>query len=150
MKTDAQLRKAATAAGILTEWQDVHGKTRAVGHETLRALLDVLGPAAPSTDQPPLLTAEAGASYAVPGASSKARAPDEPGYYPIKQGKRSFTLAVAPKRRTAAASADARRWGLSVQLYSLYRKGDGGIGSYGALRDFMRGSGEAGASAVAV
>src|SRR3954464_15522604 len=138
MKTDAQLRKAAKAAGILTEWQDVHGKTRAVGHETLRALLDVLGPAAPSTDQPPLITAEAGATYAVPGVSSKARAPDEPGYYPIEQGKRSFTLAVAPKHRTEP-SAGARRWGLALQLYSLYRKGDGGIGSYGALRDFMRG-----------
>lgn len=150
MKTDAQLRKAAKAAGILTEWQDVHGKTRAVGHETLRALLDALGTETRSAGDPPLITAEAGMTYTVPGMSSKAQAPQEPGYYPITKGKRSFTLAAAPKRRASKAVVDARGWGLSVQLYSLYRKGDGGIGTYGALRDFMRGSSEAGASAVAV
>jgi len=147
MKTDAQLRRAAKAAGILTEWQDVHGKTRAVGHETLRALLDILG-AEPTTDHPPLVTAEAGGAYAPPGTTSKARAPEKSGYYPITKGKRSFTLAVAPARRKSMG--EARGWGLSVQLYSLYRRGDGGIGTYGALRDFMRGSGEAGASTVAV
>jgi 4-alpha-glucanotransferase len=146
MRTDAQLRKAAKAAGILTEWQDVHGKTRAVGHETLRALLETLGTEA--TDDSPLITAEAGAVYTLPGVAAKARAPKEPGYYPITRGKRSFTLAVAPARGTRGG--ETRGWGLSVQLYSLYRKGDGGIGTYGALRDFMRGSGEAGASAVAV
>jgi 4-alpha-glucanotransferase len=150
MRTDAQLRKAAKAAGILTEWQDVHGKTRAVGHETLRALLGILGTEAPSTSEPPLITAEAGASYTVPGAAFRAHAPKDPGYYPIKRGKHTFTLAVAPSRRANKSIADARGWGLSVQLYSLYRKGDGGIGTYGALRDFMRGSGEAGAGTVAV
>jgi 4-alpha-glucanotransferase len=148
MKTDAQLRKAAKAAGILTEWQDVHGKTRAVGHETLRALMEILGTETQAAGAPPLITAEAGATYTVPGAAAKTRAPREPGYYPITRGKRSFTLAVAPARGTSTAGA--RGWGLSVQLYSLYRKGDGGIGTYGALRDFMRGSGAAGASAVAV
>lgn len=147
MRTDAQLRRAAKAAGILTEWLDVHGKTRAVGHETLRALLDILGAEAKATDAP-LITAEAGAAYTVPGAAAKARAPEKPGYYPITKGKRNFTLAVAPARRKS--KGEARGWGLSVQLYSLYRKGDGGIGTYGALRDFMRGSGEAGASTVAV
>jgi 4-alpha-glucanotransferase len=148
MKTDAQLRKAAKAAGILTEWQDVHGKTRSVGHETLRALLNTLGPEVHATDSPPLITAEAGAAYALPGTPSKRRAPDKPGYYEIAKGNRTVTLAVAPSR--PKSSGNARGWGLSVQLYSLYRKGDGGIGTYGALRDFMRGSGEAGASAAAV
>ncbi|GAB2177192.1 4-alpha-glucanotransferase [Dongia sp. agr-C8] len=147
MKTDAQLRKAARAAGILTEWQDVHGKTRAVGHETLRALLEVLGGEARSTAVP-LVTAEAGATYTVPGLSVKARAPEAPGYHLIRKGKRRFTLAVAPARQQGRG--EPRGWGLSVQLYALYRKGDGGIGTYGALRDFMRGSAEAGASAVAV
>jgi 4-alpha-glucanotransferase len=147
MKTDAQLRKAAKAAGILTEWQDVHGKTRAVGHETLRALLEILGPETGAREVP-LVTAEAGAAYMVPGRAAKAQAPQEPGYYPVTKGKRSFTLAVAPVRQQA--QGDARRWGLAVQLYSLYRKGDGGIGTYGALRDFLRGSAEAGAGTVAV
>ena len=147
MKTDAQLRRAAKAAGILTEWQDVHGKTRAVGHETLRALLEILAPETQSTEAP-LITAEAGAAYTVPGLAAKARAPEAPGYYPITKGKLRFTLAVAPARKKA--QGEARGWGLSVQLYSLYRKGDGGIGSYGALRDFMRGSAEVGASTVAV
>jgi 4-alpha-glucanotransferase len=147
MRTDAQLRRAAKAAGILTEWQDVHGKSRVVGHETLRALLEILGAEAKS-DEVPLVTAEAGAVYTVPGLAARGRAPQEPGYYPITRGKRSFTLAVAPARKQARG--DARGWGLSVQLYSLYRKGDGGIGTYGALRDFVRGSAEAGASTVAV
>ena len=147
MKTDAQLRRVAKAAGILTEWQDVHGKTRAVGHETLRALLEILAPETQSTEAP-LITAEAGAAYTIPGLAAKARAPDVPGYYPITKGKRRFTLAVAPAR--VKGRGDARGWGLSVQLYSLYRKADGGIGSYGALRDFTRGAAEAGASAVAV
>jgi 4-alpha-glucanotransferase len=147
MRTDAQLRRAAKAAGILTEWQDVHGKTRAVGHETLRALLEILG-AETKAAEAPLVTAEAGTSYTVPGLTAKARAPLEPGYYPITRGKRSFTLAVAPPREKGRG--EARGWGLSVQLYSLYRKGDGGIGTYGALRDFMRGSAEAGAGTIAV
>ncbi|WP_395014701.1 4-alpha-glucanotransferase [Dongia sp.] len=147
MKTDAQLRKAARAAGILTEWQDVHGRTRAVGHETLRSLLEILGSETKSAEVP-LITAEAGAAYAVPGLAAKARAPREPGYYPVTKGKRHFTLAVAPARQPGRAAA--RGWGLSVQLYALYRQGDGGIGSYGALRDFLRSSAEAGASAVAV
>jgi 4-alpha-glucanotransferase len=150
MKTDAQLRKAAKAAGILTEWQDVHGKTRIVAPDTVRALLESLGTSRKEAVDPPLITAEAGAAYKIPGAASKLRAPQEPGYYPITQGKRSFTLAVAPNRRAVKPRAKARDWGLAVQLYSLYRKGDGGIGSYGALRDFIRGSAEAGAGAVAV
>ena len=148
MKSDAQTLKAATAAGILTEWQDVDGKTRVVAQDTLRALLEILGPPMEASNDAPLITAEAGAAYRIAGASSKA--PEEPGYYPITQGKRSFTLAVAPKRRTGESRGDARHWGLAVQLYSLYRKGDGGIGTYGALRDFMRGSAEAGAGTVAV
>jgi 4-alpha-glucanotransferase len=147
MRTDAQLRRAAKAAGILTEWQDVHGKTRAVGHETLRALLEIMG-GETTANETPLVTAEAGAPYTVPGLKAKARAPLEPGYHPVTRGNRSFTLAVAPARKKGRS--DTRDWGLSVQLYSLYRKGDGGIGTYGALRDFMRGSAEAGAGAVAV
>jgi len=149
MRTDAQLQRAAKAAGILTEWEDAHGKLRSVGHETLRALLEILGTSEDAGD-PPLVTADAGAPYAVPGGKATARAPHEPGYYPVKRGKHSFTLAVAPKRRAQRSDGDARHWGISVQLYSLYRKGDGGIGTYGALRDFMRGSGAAGASTVAV
>jgi 4-alpha-glucanotransferase len=150
MRTDAQLRKAANAAGILTEWEDALGKTRVVGHDTLRALLDVLAAETKPVGDQPLVTAEAGMPYAVPGSAAQARAPEDPGYYPITRGKRSFTLAVAPKRRGGQARAAAPGWGLTVQLYSLYRKGDGGIGTYGALRDFMRGSAEAGAGAVAV
>lgn len=150
MKTDALLQRAAKAAGILTEWQDVHGRTRIIAPDTLRALLDILGTAPQVTGIPPLITAEAGQAYAIPGTAAKSQAPREPGYYERKQGKQSYTLAVAPARDAGSGKAGRRGWGLSVQLYSLYRKGDGGIGSYGALRDFMRGSAEAGAGAVAV
>ncbi len=174
MTTDAKLRKAAEAAGILTTWQDNDGRTHKVAPETLRVLLERLGSSVPADGGETLITAEARSPFTV-GVDAResapirltlerasvpvrlegrvtraglvALAPEEPGYYRLSLGKRSITLAVAPARREAA---QARRWGLSVQLYSLYRRGDGGIGSYGALRDFVRGSGDAGADALAV
>ena len=177
MTADAKLRRRARKAGILTEWEDYSGRTRVITPETLRALLTALGgDSAMGRDDGRLITAEAGAPFSVAAdrtpasplrltlegesrsrrleatatkAGLTARAPSVPGYHHLALGTRTFTLAVAPVRRGDRAARLPRRWGLSVQLYSLYRPGDGGIGSYAALRDFVRSSAEAGASAVA-
>jgi 4-alpha-glucanotransferase len=81
-----------------------------------------------------------------------ARAPQTPGYHRVAIGKREFTLAVAPRRARGKEEPESgsRSWGLSAQLYSLYRPGDGGIAGYTALRDLVASSAASGASAVAV
>jgi len=79
-------------------------------------------------------------------------APALPGYYLLEIGERQITLAVAPEHghRIEDACPGGRAWGLAVQLYSLKRTGDGGIGDYTALRDFAAGAAVAGADAIAI
>ncbi|WP_334187779.1 4-alpha-glucanotransferase [Noviherbaspirillum sp.] len=71
------------------------------------------------------------------------------------------TLAIAPPRcfgiadavagaSHAGQTADPRLWGLGVQLYSLRRNGDGGIGDFTGLVSFVRSAAGHGAAAVAI
>ena len=75
-----------------------------------------------------------------------------PGYHLLEIGTAQTTLAVAPSRTFSLADARARGrpWGLAVQLYSLRRNGDGGIGDFKALRRFVRSAAGHGAAAVAI
>ncbi len=75
-----------------------------------------------------------------------------PGYHLLEIGAAQTTLAVAPSRTFSLADAGAGRrpWGLAVQLYSLRRDGDGGIGDFSALRRFVRSAADHGAAAVAI
>jgi 4-alpha-glucanotransferase len=77
---------------------------------------------------------------------------DRPGYHLLDFGASPTVLAVAPPRcqgvRDLAPSG--RLWGLAVQLYALRRAGDGGIGDFAALRDFVTHAAAAGADAVAI
>lgn len=84
---------------------------------------------------------------------------DRAGYHRLHVGGEDITLAVAPQRcygvadalaDTSGMRADARLWGLGVQLYSLRRRGDGGIGDFTALSSLVRASAARGASAVAI
>jgi 4-alpha-glucanotransferase len=179
MSSDRETLRLAKAAGILVDWQDQLGRPRRASIETLRALLDVLGKAgAPNPSSiPALITTTAGESFRLPvdmrdasrawltlegnplatrlvtKADAKgliARAPQEPGYHRLAMGRREFTLAVAPRRAARSAAAAPRRWGLTAQLYSLYRPGDCGIAGYTALRDLVASSAASGASALAV
>ncbi|MCW8193907.1 4-alpha-glucanotransferase [Proteobacteria bacterium 005FR1] len=84
--------------------------------------------------------------------------PMEPGYYLLQLGKgrqpghRELWLAVAPPSCTSVpelTGTDAA-WGIGVQLYSLRRHGDGGVGDFTALRDFSVSMAGSGASAIAV
>ncbi|MGX0890063.1 4-alpha-glucanotransferase [Pseudomonas sp. ADAK2 TE3594] len=76
------------------------------------------------------------------------------GYQHVSIDDQSFTLAVAPQRcysvGDAVDSQNPRTWGLSVQLYSLRRPGDGGFGDTQALEDLARVAGERGAEALAI
>ncbi|HEX4260096.1 MAG TPA: 4-alpha-glucanotransferase [Acetobacteraceae bacterium] len=124
---------------------------------------------------PPLVTAVVGAPIALPIApdrfeivlddgtrrdgTAEARergaalpAIDRPGYHHLVIGDREATLAVAPATcfGTADIAPGRRLWGLSAQLYGLRREGDGGIGDFAALRDFVRAAARHGAAAVSV
>lgn len=77
---------------------------------------------------------------------------DTPGYHTLEAGGCSTTLAVAPTRCFGIADAvkeeEARLWALAVQLYSLHRKGDCGIGDFSGLSQFAVKAANAGASAL--
>lgn len=76
------------------------------------------------------------------------------GYHQLDIQGRSFTLAVAPPRcynlDDAVEAPPARCWGLSAQLYSLRRPGDGGYGDCLALEQLARSAAERGADALAI
>ncbi len=65
---------------------------------------------------------------------------------------REVQLAVAPQRCVSIAdmAAGRRRWGMAVQLYSLARAGDGGIGDTTALRALVCSAARHGADAIAL
>ncbi|MEB0076165.1 4-alpha-glucanotransferase [Pseudomonas sp. CCI3.2] len=81
-------------------------------------------------------------------------APGVVGYHLLLIDGQRLTIAVAPKTCFSMAMATEtptpRVWGLTVQLYSLRRQGDGGFGDTQALETFVRSAGERGADAVAI
>ena len=74
------------------------------------------------------------------------------GYHQVQIGDQLTTLAVAPGRcfTVSDAAPNQRPWGIAAQLYSLRRPGDGGLGDFGALRQFVESAGRTGAAAVAI
>ncbi|MDH0301010.1 MULTISPECIES: 4-alpha-glucanotransferase [unclassified Pseudomonas] len=87
---------------------------------------------------------------------AQARLPGELplGYHQLDIDGRTFTVAVAPPRCHAledrVEQPPPRCWGLSVQLYSLRRPGDGGYGDCLALAQLARSAAERGADALAI
>lgn len=85
---------------------------------------------------------------------------DRHGYHRLLVADETATLAVAPPRCFGVADAlaarcggppsDPRLWGLGVQLYSLRRPGDGGIGDFSGLAALVRAAAAHGASALAI
>lgn len=75
-----------------------------------------------------------------------------PGYHRLAFGDREITFAVAPARAPSITdvTGQSRAWGIAVQLYGLRRAGDGGLGDFAALADFVRSAAARGASAVAI
>jgi 4-alpha-glucanotransferase len=81
------------------------------------------------------------------------------GYHRLLVGNAVITLAIAPPRcfgivdalaASSQASNEPRLWGLGVQLYSLWRHGDGGIGDFSALSSLARSAAMQGAAALAI
>jgi 4-alpha-glucanotransferase len=118
---------------------------------------------------PPMLTADAGGTIHLPDGSyhltledsrviegavedGVLAVPDAPGYHRLAVGGQQIILAVAPPRgwTTEDAAPGRRLWGLAAQLYALRRVGDGGIGDFGSLAEFVRGAASHGAAAVAI
>lgn len=94
-----------------------------------------------------LLTGELDAEGRLPGI-------DAIGYHQLEIGTRSMTLAIAPQACPSVAELTgepgARIWGITAQLYSLRRPGDGGLGDTGALEVLIRQVAAQGADAVAI
>jgi 4-alpha-glucanotransferase len=76
----------------------------------------------------------------------------EPGYHRLNEGGREITVAVAPPRCVTPEdlAPTAHLFGLAVQLYSLRRLGDDGLGDTGALSDLVTSAAREGADAVAL
>ncbi len=75
-----------------------------------------------------------------------------PGYHRLRFADCEVQLAVAPRRCVSIGdvAGGSRRWGLAVQLYSLARDGDGGIGDTTALRGLLSAAARHDADAVAL
>jgi 4-alpha-glucanotransferase len=118
---------------------------------------------------PPMITADCGRPVRVPGESyhliledgreysgpvqdGMMPVPNVPGYHQLSVAGQQIVLAAAPQRGWTLAEAmpGERPWGLAVQLYALRRAGDGGIGDFGGLAEFVHGAAASGASAVAI
>ncbi len=173
--SDAALIEIAETVGLQPQWQDFRGQSHDVAPDALRAVLAALGLPAHSEHDiadalqlartgrsglPPLTSVWTGESVQLPGnwsvelenggrrgGEGECRI-DEPGYHRLHTKNGETTLAVAPRR--CYPPPDGRPWGIAAQLYGLRRKGDGGIGDFAALRDFVTGAARHGADAVAI
>ena len=74
------------------------------------------------------------------------------GYHRLRFANRDVSLAIAPVRclTIADVAQGEKLWGIAVQLYSLKRTGDGGIGDTKALRSFTQSAARHGAAAIAL
>lgn len=173
--SDDSLRALAEASGVLPRWRDVHDAEHDVAPDTLRLVLQAIGVGAAdaaAVEQslqhahdsgsrlPPLLTVTQRGSLSVPGAytveleggghveGNDVVQLDQIGYHRLHCGGQSITVAVAPHR--CHDLPPGRPWGIAVQLYGLRRDGDGGIGDFAGLAEFVRGAARHGADAVAI
>lgn len=172
MNEEAVLARARSA-GLAVDWTDAMGRPQRVRTESLRRLLDALDGVDAAASPPPLVTARLGQPIAIAGLDA-----DHPaelaledgevksvmvrdgalpgirrlGYHHLRFADREVTLAVAPSRCVTLQDIGGgeRMWGVSAQVYSLRRAGDGGIGDAGAVRDLVEAAARHGADAVAL
>lgn len=168
---DQAILERARAAGIAVDWIDAANRAQRVALPALKRILDALGDG-PWTAKPPLLTATVGQPIGLPGIEGETAGElqledgdtrpvivsphlppiTEPGYHTLRWLDRELTLAVAPTRCfTIADIAPGKRlWGLAVQIYSLKRPGDGGIGDTTGLALLAKAAASCGADALAL
>jgi 4-alpha-glucanotransferase len=174
--TDEALRDRAARAGIALTWRDQRGEDRTVSPETLRALLGAMGDGeAHGQALRPLVTAREGQTFDVAGlASGRVQIRDEQGlirdavaeakgdrvvlpglpigYHSVTdRNGATLSLAVAPHRcPTIRETLGGRGWAPAVQIYSLRKPGDGGIGSFGGVAALGEAAAHRGADAITV
>ncbi len=169
---DEAILQRARAAGIAVDWVDASGRPQRVSMASLHRILEALHPG-PLPEIPPLVTATVGEPIVLPGLHQDiagelqlegelARpititpqgvpAIDRPGYHTLRFGDREVTLAVAPRRCVTIGdiAPGERLWGLAVQIYSLRRPGDLGIGDTGAVAMLAQSAAAHGADALAL
>ncbi|HEV2622984.1 MAG TPA: 4-alpha-glucanotransferase [Frateuria sp.] len=88
----------------------------------------------------------------LPAGERSLRSPQAPGYYRLLLDEAECTLAAAPPRAFGIGDVTGARrpWGVAVQLASLRRPGDGGIGDFTALEQCARAAAARGADALAI
>ena len=168
---DQAILERARRAGIAVDWTDANGLPQRVSIASLSRILDSLASAPPPAFT--LVTATVGEPIALPDVGGDAagelhleggstqpvavsahRLPpiDTPGYHTLRFGGRELSLAVAPRRCFTIAdfAPGERLWGLAVQIYSLKRGGDLGIGDTTALSMLAKSAGACGADALAL
>ncbi len=144
---DHAVRAAARDRGVATAYHDVSGTEITVPIDTLRHVLDVLGPPPEAAAPPPVYVLREGqdpwwhdlppnAIVRLDGGGECALPAELPGSLPhgrhvLELPDREVPLIVAP--RTAHPPADRREWGLAVQLYALRSAAGWGIGDLGDL-----------------
>lgn len=169
---DEAILQRARAAGIAVDWIDASNRPQRVSTASLQRILDALHPA-PLPNIPRLLTATVGEPIVVPGVDQETTgelqieggaarpitiyasvlpAIDRPGYHALRFGRHEVTLAVAPPRcfTVGDIAPGERLWGLAVQIYSLRRPGDLGIGDTTAVAMLARSAAAYGADALAL
>ncbi len=176
--TDEALHALSEAAGLAPRWKDYRGNWHDVAASTLRRVLKALELPAdtdadiresshrlsePAETLRPLITALQGEPTAAPvpgryrlrlesGAVLEGQDVippiDEPGYHHLEVAGSNITYAVAP--RSCVGLPAGRPWGIAVQLYSLRRTGDAGIGDFSALCGFVETAAKHGADAIAI
>src|SRR5690606_32842881 len=76
---------------------------------------------------------------------------ETPGYHQLEVAGKRLTVAVAPRACPSVESvAGANAWGLTAQLYSLRRPGDGGLGDTLGLEQLARNAAAHGADALGI
>jgi 4-alpha-glucanotransferase len=144
---DNDVTEAARSRGVATAYRDIAGREITVPIDTLRHVLDVLGPPPDPDAPPPVYVLREGqdawwhdlpssAVVRLDGGGETAVPAELPGSLPhgrhvLELPDREVPLIVAP--RTAHPPADRREWGLAVQLYALRSAAGWGIGDLGDL-----------------
>jgi 4-alpha-glucanotransferase len=165
---DETIFARAHAAGIAIDWTDAGGQPQRVSAASLKRILDALGNSG-ARHPPPLVTATTGQpiDIAAEGPAElvledgsrlsltlQSTVPpiDAPGYHTLHYADREVTIAVAPARCVTIGdiAPGQKLWGIAVQLYSLKRPHDGGIGDTTALAILAQEAAKQGADAVAL
>jgi 4-alpha-glucanotransferase len=149
-----QLRRSAEARGVATSFTDATGRHQVVSEDTLRAVLDAMGPAPEPAAWPPVAVTRQGrpspsgwrppagepATVVLEGGEERplpAELPWDlpPGRHRVGGRTGATTLLVAPGRchLPEVLAGGGRAWGWAAQLYAVRSQASWGIGDLGDL-----------------